>query len=295
MGTVQLLVNHKADVNAGGERFASALSAAAWMDIVQHLLDHDADINATGKSLASLLVSAVTKGHADVVQLLLDSGADVGAVNSASTGCALMAAAQHSRVLIAKLLLERGANMQCPHCGVGDTFHMNPLVIASGKGDLEAMKLFPQHGADPNVRRYHRHFTRDSWFMSTPLLSAIERGNVEAMRLLLDYGADPNLRVPNHYFSGFSFLPFQQAVRSEHDTEMVELLLDHGANPYETDGDKAGRLGEDKAEVLAWSLDKMELATLIREHMMKYSEEECLAKFTKKNGSNEGNSDDIGE
>ncbi|EQB48109.1 hypothetical protein CGLO_12685 [Colletotrichum gloeosporioides Cg-14] len=197
MGTVQLLVDHDADVNAGGERFASALSAAAWggnVDIVQHLLDHDADVNATGKSLASPLVSAVTKGHAEVVQLLLDSGADVTALNSA--GCALMAAAQHSRILIAKLLLERGANVQCRHRGLEDTFHLIPLVIASGKGDLEAMKLLLEHGADLN------------------------------------------------------------AIRCKHnETEMVELLLDYGANPYDN-----GSRGKDAAQRLARYLRKTKLA-----------------------------------
>ncbi|KAK1855066.1 ankyrin repeat protein [Colletotrichum chrysophilum] len=288
MGTVQLLVDYNADVNAGGERFASALSAAAWggnTDIVQHLLDHDADVNATGKSLASPLVSAVTKGHADVVQLWLDSVADVTALNSA--GCALMAAAQHSRILIAKLLLEQGANVQCRHRGREDTYHLNPMVIASGKGDLEAMKLLLEHGADPNAIRYHRHSTRQSMFISTPLLSALERGNVEAARLLLEHGADPNLKAQSHPRTRTDSRPLLQAIRCErNDTEMVELLLDYGANPYDN-----GSRGKDGAQRLARYLRKMKLRQLIQEHMTKYPEEECLAKSTKMNGSKEGSID----
>ncbi|KAF4852504.1 Ankyrin repeat and KH domain-containing protein 1 [Colletotrichum siamense] len=288
MGTVQLLVDHNADVDAGGERFASALSAAAWggnTDIVQHLLDHDADVNATGKSLASPLVSAVTKGHADVVQLLLDSGADVTALNSA--GCALMAAAQHSRILIAKLLLEQGANVQCRHRGLEDTYHLNPLVIASGKGDLEVMKLLLEHGADPNAIRYHRHSIRQSIFISTPLLSALERGNVEAARLLLEHGADPNLKAQSRPRTRTDSRPLLQAIRCErNDTEMVELLLDYGANPYDN-----GSRGKDGAQRVARYLCKMKLRQLIQEHMTKYSEEECLAKSTKMNGSKEGSID----
>ncbi|KAF5516105.1 Ankyrin repeat and KH domain-containing protein 1 [Colletotrichum siamense] len=288
MGTVQLLVDHNADDNAGGERFASALSAAAWggnTDIVQHLLDHDADVNATGKSLASSLVSAVTKGHADVVQLLLDSGADVTALNSA--GCALMAAAQHSRILIAKLLLEQGANVQCLHRGLEDTYHLNPLVIASGKGDLEVMKLLLEHGADPNAIRYHRHSIRQSMFISTPLLSALERGNVEAARLLLEHGADPNLKAQSRPRTRTDSRPLLQAIRCErNDTEMVELLLDYGANPYDN-----GSRGKDGAQRLARYLCKMKLRQLIQEHMTKYSEEECLAKSTKMNGNKEGSID----
>ncbi|KAF4823947.1 Ankyrin repeat and KH domain-containing protein 1 [Colletotrichum tropicale] len=288
MGTVQLLVDHNADVDAGGERFASALSAAAWggnTDIVQHLLDHDADVNATGKSLASPLVSAVTKGHADVVQLLLDSGVDVTALNSA--GCALIAAAQYSRILIAKLLLEQGANVQCRHRGLEDTYHLNPLIIASGKGDLEAMKLLLEHGADPNAIRYHQHSTRQSISISTPLLSALERGNVEAARLLLEHGADPNLKAQSRPRTRTDSRPLLQAIRCErNDTEMVELLLDYGANPYDN-----GSHGKDGAQRLARYLWKMKLGQLFQEHMTKYSEEECLAKSTKKSGSKEGSID----
>ncbi|KAF3806347.1 hypothetical protein GCG54_00006109 [Colletotrichum gloeosporioides] len=281
MGTVQLLVDHNADVNAGGERFASALSAAAWggnMDIVQHLLDHDADVNATGKSLASPLVSAVTKGHAEVVQLLLDSGADVTALNSA--GCALMAAAQHSRILIAQLLLEQGANVQCRHRGLEDTFHLIPLVIASGKGDLEAMKLLLEHGADLNAIRYHQHSTRQSIFISTPLLSALERGNVEAARLLLEHA---NLKAQGR--------PWTRT-----DSRPLLHLGDQMQTQRYRNGRASPRLRRESSRkgcgAASGSLPPQdETSPLIQEHMTKFSEEGCLAKSAKKNSSKEGSID----
>lgn len=148
--------------------------------------------------------------------------------------------------------------MQCRHDGVEDTFHLYPLVIASGKGDLEAMKLLLEHGADPNAIRYHQHSTRQSIVISTSLLSAVESGNVEAVRILLNHGADPNLRAQGRPLRTDS-RPLLQAIRCErNDTEMVELLLDYGANPYDN-----GSRGKDGAQRLARYLRKMKETTPI--------------------------------
>ncbi|KAF9056795.1 hypothetical protein BDP27DRAFT_1172078, partial [Rhodocollybia butyracea] len=72
---VQLLLEHKADVNAQGGMFGSALQAAVTSrnkDIVQLLLEHcNADVNAQGGMYGNALQEAVNSGGKDIVQLLL--------------------------------------------------------------------------------------------------------------------------------------------------------------------------------------------------------------------------------
>jgi ankyrin repeat protein len=58
-----------------------------------------------------------------------------------------------------------------------------PLGRAAGAGDVAAMTVLLDHGADPNARGAHG---------LTPLATAARNGRVEAIELLLAHGADPH-------------------------------------------------------------------------------------------------------
>jgi ankyrin repeat protein len=75
---VQLLLNHKADVNAQGGLYGTALQAASCGGheaVVQLLLDYKADVNAQGGHYGTALQAASYGGHEAVVRLLLERGA----------------------------------------------------------------------------------------------------------------------------------------------------------------------------------------------------------------------------
>lgn len=98
-----------------------------------------------------------------------------------------------------------------------------PLVSAARTGDVKQIATLIRNGADPN-----QPAGVNGW---TPLMHAIHKHQLAAARALIDNGADVNARVHDdgtalHMAAGYGY------------TEMVEMLLEKGANPHAqmTDG-----------------------------------------------------------
>lgn len=121
--------------------------------------------------------------------------------------------------------------------------------------DLELVKLFLQHGADPNLAVKDVGETRR---VSSPLLLAARRGNPAMCSALLEHGADPNrLQEARFYGSfpaqdkreelgfkgqindyegwldGWGVSPLHLAAVRGH-SAVCQLLLEHGADPLKT-------------------------------------------------------------
>jgi ankyrin repeat protein len=110
-------------------------------------------------------------------------------------------------------LLSQGAD---PNIFSEDT--LSPLSLAAGLYDLDAVKLLLEHGARING--------------SSALAAAASRGKVETVKYLLECGADPN----DGGNQQISYLPLHSAVEKGH-KEIVELLIEHNANPHIHDVD----------------------------------------------------------
>ncbi|KGO77557.1 hypothetical protein PITC_059970 [Penicillium italicum] len=82
-----------------------------------------------------------------------------------------------------------------------------------------AIRYLLKHGADPNARNDQG---------KTPLCNAVSRGELgghrqlEITRILLEGGADPNIAATCGY---------TPLAMSAHDTQLFELLIEHGAHP----------------------------------------------------------------
>jgi ankyrin repeat protein len=92
------------------------------------------------------LHEAVARNHRNVVKQLLDAGCDVDIRNESETNfdkgaTALIVAAEYRRDCIAKLLIDRGANVSAP---VGQH---TPLEVARLNGDVRLEKLLVEKGA----------------------------------------------------------------------------------------------------------------------------------------------------
>lgn len=101
------------DVNVVVGRLGTALQAASFeghQETVQLLLDHGANVNAGGGTWGTALQAASVKGHLEIVQLLLDHGSDIGAVRGLC-GTALSAAFHAGHQEVMQLLLDNGANV----------------------------------------------------------------------------------------------------------------------------------------------------------------------------------------
>ena len=178
------------------------------------------------------------QGLTAVAALLLDAGAGPVARTAGPRGgwtplrCAVAGAANPA---IARLLLSRGA-----------TPDDHDLYLACfGDDNHESLRLLLEHA--PDIRQ------------STALSAPISTGDTEAVRLLMRAGADPNRPLPRD--DGDPPWPaVYAAIQSGCPPELLELLLDRGADP-----DASGPDGRSPYR-LATSLGRSDLAGLLRRY-----------------------------
>ena len=125
---------------------------------------------------------------------------------------ALQFAAFGGQLETAKLLLERGADVQA----IAQTkFRNTPLQIALLTGQLEVARLLVAKGADVNAKQAEGF---------TALHTAAELGSEPLIRLLVDAGADVNAKAED------GRRPLDVALRDNR-SEAAELLRQRGAKP----------------------------------------------------------------
>lgn len=146
---------------------------------VHDLLIRGASVDACTPDGWPALVFAVNEGRIEAVRALLDHGANK---ETKMTGdSALQVAAFRGNIAIARLLLERGADVNL-RGGEGNT----PLKTAAEQGNVELAKLFLDAGADLEYA--------GGIDGGTALCMAADRGHPDVVRLLLDRGSDPTTR-----------------------------------------------------------------------------------------------------
>lgn len=240
---VRLLLDHGAEVNAAEEwRGQTALMWAAaegHAEVVRTLVDHGADVavrsGAPGDPGAdpsppaggagagapgaesprpgfSALLFAARGGHLDAARILADAGADVD--DTAPDGSSALIVAVHNRNYeLAAWLLERGADPRADGPGwtalhsavLAHRPHYRVVPELAPTGNLDSFGLIEAlvvHGADPNApssRRIRLAEQTGPLFATlgaTPFLLAAIAADTEVMRLLLAHGADPDLTTP---------------------------------------------------------------------------------------------------
>ena len=125
-------------------------------------------------STDSLMSIASLFGHLDFIKALLEKA---GTIEKKSY--ALILAAQEGYPLIAKALLEKGANPDF-HKGC---YGVTPLFWAILMKNIEITSMLLMHGAHPDLPVEN----------ITPLYKAAEMGQLEIVQLLTRYNANPNI------------------------------------------------------------------------------------------------------
>lgn len=164
-------------------------------------------------------------GKTEMVRYLLNAGADPDMSNL--WGATPLAWAAHSGdVESTRLLLERGA---CPDPALPSGLTLWPLRYAAERGHIEVAKLILDHidleeklAADERERAYL-------------LVSAAACGWEDLVRRVLETGLHGDTHgsgrnSKHHLGSGLSGTPLSWAIERGH-AGIVELLLQHGANP----------------------------------------------------------------
>lgn len=154
------------------------LDAAKSGDLekVKALVKKGEDINQVQKSGTSAIMYAVQYVHKDVAAYLIEQGANLD-LETSMGGTALSRAAENNDVELMQLLLSNGASITTL-----------PIIVAARKGNLDAVKVLVEHGADVDAQQSWGH---------TALMLASKEGHADVVRFLLDQGANYKLKDKN--------------------------------------------------------------------------------------------------
>jgi len=142
-----LIAEHPDQVNAknlNGSTPMHAAASAGHVDILALLLEHGVDVDVRTEDGTTPLISASMSGSVEAGWYLIDHGADINARNDGDYTPLYFAFRGH--VESVRMLLERGA------AAVIDIRHQygeTPLHHAARLGNVEIVRLYLEHGADP--------------------------------------------------------------------------------------------------------------------------------------------------
>jgi ankyrin repeat protein len=178
---------------------------------------HGGSIDRLDNSGMSALHWAALKGHEVCVRLLLDRGADVDCIQGGiNTPFLLACAAGHDT--LARLLVDRGAFVRARNHKDQDAVFMTVVYGHASRGLPWILQLLNAKGLDLN---------ECDCTGSTPLHVCAERNLARPVRMLVDSGADVNAR---HELTHLT--PLQMACSTgSPDVETIRSFLDKGAYP----------------------------------------------------------------
>jgi ankyrin repeat protein len=172
----RLIAEHPQHVTVRGGSEVTPLHVAAsagHSDILSLLIEHGADMNDRNQYGDTPLHRASWNARLEAGQFLLNRGADID-VRDNSNNTALLCATFMVHTEFTRMLLERGAMIDA--CEGGWT----PLHWAAMKGEIGAVQLLLEHGADVNVR---------DKYGETPSQVGSSWGHHEIAELLSAHGA----------------------------------------------------------------------------------------------------------
>ncbi len=265
LGVIRLLMREGFDVNRSDKFDRTPLMAASHegrLEVVRELVNSGADANRVNRDGDTALILALQYGHFETAKFLLETS------DAPPWESLLLQAVRQGNHAALKFLMKNGAQ---PNHPLGGCY---PLLMASSRGDLGAVDLLINHGADLDFSG--RGFP-------TSLKLAATLGNFKLVKLLLWRGAGIDTRLPpscyvvpvqerlygelaeplhlgpgdHNPLRSLNWTPLMGAAAMGHDTT-VGLLVKHGADVNLCDGEgrtplmisaKRGHVGVVKALV----------------------------------------------
>ena len=164
-----------------------------------------------GKEQYTLLQIAAKLGHVQTAKLLIDRGADINAVHK-WVGTPLHLACGYGHLDMVNLLIERGADVNAVNCeGDGAT----PLHVAAGCGHSSIVNALIAAGASVDAQRA---------FGETALIMACKGGRYDVITALLQHGVPP-IAPPDAWVD-----PPIVIVAAKGHTATMQLLRQSGAD-----------------------------------------------------------------
>lgn len=228
--------------------------------IVRYVLDTgDVGVDFLGDLTYTPLTRAALEGHKDIVRLLLDYGADPSAyhVSHAGSGHTPLAAAMlEGYEGVAVMLVQAGADISVDMSNGRNASRPSPLVWAAKFGMSLLTELLLDMGADSTDHRsellHHavhggdfpqlvkllldRGFTAPEAELYEMLVHAVDGGMTDVVELLLDHGADAEYHTRGQSYPCPPGRILVSPVRYGY-LKTVQLLLRRGISPHFRDRD----------------------------------------------------------
>jgi len=222
---VQILLGHKANIEAVNDRGEKAVDRAIWknsVEILKLLLDHGAakpTMKINGEPVLNQAVADVPyDGSFDMVRLLVDMGYDINQQDSQGQTPLLIAVGNYndSNENLVTFLIEHNADIGAMEGGdkcsqvskvpvpvapsqmnmamriAGQPYVpqcVTPLMVAAKAGHLKIVQILLEHKANIN--------TQSPVNGTSALMQAAELGDPQIVRYLLEHGADITLKDKN--------------------------------------------------------------------------------------------------
>lgn len=134
-------------------------AASGHLEAVQVLVQHKADVNASGyEGVGTPLIQAIYGGHAEVVRFLIANKADLSATAGMDdTRCPLCVAAEAGHDQILQILMDAGLDINHPirsDWEDWETCYWTPLMHAAYNGNKTTVAFLLSKSADPKVKDY---------------------------------------------------------------------------------------------------------------------------------------------
>ncbi|KAI1367088.1 hypothetical protein F5Y08DRAFT_299380 [Xylaria arbuscula] len=207
------------------------------------------DLTGSSRDQTTRLSCAAEWGRTGIVKLLLDRGADIDCKDWRGQ-TALSFAAEKGHAKVVQLLIEKGADLESYEANA--LGRLTALSMAAKAGRTATVELLLNAGA--NLEH------KSSYLSRTPLSWVAERGNSTIVRMLLDKGADMESRDAK-----FDRTPLLWATRGAY-IDTVRLLLDYGANV----GFQSSMTGETALSLAAENRNREEIVQLLLERGAKH-------------------------
>jgi ankyrin repeat protein len=246
---VKQLLKTGANPNVRNKLDTTPLLEAAFHsnpEIIKALLDAGADPNAAGADGQTPLMLVARGTNVAAAKMLLDKGASTKAAESQRQQTALMWAAANGQGSMARLLVERGADLDAktatdlmtplvsaePRAQPRSPGGMTALMFASREGCLDCVAAMVEKGASIDLPDPEG---------VTPLLWAIWNTRFDVAKYLIEHGANVNRwdwwgRTPLYLAVDYVTLPHggrpdQPSLDQTLAIDIVKLLLEKGADP----------------------------------------------------------------
>jgi ankyrin repeat protein len=174
--TLGLVIALSVGISAAESPVADA-AARGDRDAVKALLKQAADVNAAQGDGMTALHWASMNGDLELAQMLIFAGANVRATTRLGTYTPLYLASQQGHAAIIQALVKAGGDVKA-----GTPNGTTPLMVAATSGDVDAVRVLIDNGADVNAK--------DGVRLQTPIMYAAAANRAAVITLLASKGAD---------------------------------------------------------------------------------------------------------